>query len=46
MQAGGLETVDQVPLADGDQFRIGDTHLIYRTEEDPTEVFDDPPNWS
>ncbi len=42
----GLSSVDDVTLSDGDQFRIGETYVIFRDTEDPTETFDQTPDWS
>jgi pSer/pThr/pTyr-binding forkhead associated (FHA) protein len=42
----GLEAVDNVLLSDGDQFRIGRTHIVFRTEVNATEAFEEPPTWS
>jgi len=40
----GLEAIEQTLLADGDQFRIGQTQIVFRTEEDPTQAFEEPPS--
>ncbi|MBN1344018.1 MAG: FHA domain-containing protein [Phycisphaerae bacterium] len=42
----GMQAVDQIVLADGDQFHIGGTYLIFRTEDDPTKLFENSPDWS
>jgi len=42
----GGRSVTEHALSDGDRFRIGSTHVIFRTEEDPAEVFHTTPDWS
>jgi hypothetical protein len=42
----GMEPVDDVPLSSGDQFRIGGTHMVFHSGDNPTEVFEEAPDWS
>ncbi len=42
----GLQPITEVLLSDGDQFRIGATHIVFRADDDPTQVFEDKPDWS
>ncbi len=42
----GKQAIDEVLLIDGDEFRIGGTRLVFFSETNPTEVFNDTPVWS